>query len=279
MTALVTPFKKGRVDTEGLKKNVQFQVEGGVNSLLILGTTGEGATLSCEERAQVIRIVSKDKKIPIVVNVGEVSTEQTIARAKQGETLGADALLVIAPYYLLPSQEGLALHFEKVAQATSLPLFLYHHPKRTGVAFSMQLLDRLASQKNIVGIKEASGSIAFAATISHHFPHFLLFAGDDCASLPLLSIGAVGVVSVLSNLIPETIVHMVHNRDLALYRKLVPLMQGTSIETNPVPIKAMMDQMGLPAGTVRLPLTPLSSDNQQIVETLLSTFSCARSGG
>ena len=273
ITALITPFKEGALDEEGLRKNIRFQIASGIDALLLLGTTGEGTALSSQERARVIEISAEEKQVPILVNVGEVSTDQTLERVRQAEALGADGLLVIAPYYVFPSQEGLALHFEKVAQATSLPILLYHHPKRTGVEFSMELLVRLANQKNIIGMKEASGSIPYAANLRHVLPDFLLFAGDDLLSLPLLSIGATGLISVLSNLLPNEMGKLVKDREAFLYRELFPLMRGAFIETNPVPIKAMMELMDLPAGDPRLPLAKLSPDNHRAIQTLLSTLS------
>ncbi|MCB1071710.1 MAG: 4-hydroxy-tetrahydrodipicolinate synthase [Chlamydiia bacterium] len=269
ITALVTPFKEGKLDEQGLRENIWFQIEERVDALLVLGTTGEGATLSNEEQKKVIQIAAQEKKVPVIVNVGDISTTRTIEKVKIAETLGADGLLIIAPYYNRPSQEGLALHFEKIASETSLPIILYNHPKRTGVDLSLELLIRLSKTKNIIGIKDASGSVPYAAQIRHKLPDFLLFAGDDLMSLPLLAIGASGLISVLSNLMPHKVGEMVKNQDQALYDELFPFMDATQIETNPAPIKAMMELAKLPAGKPRLPLTSLTLEHQQVLKDLI----------
>lgn len=265
ITALITPIKNGEIDLDGFRENLLFQMEGGVDSLLVLGTTGEGATLSGDERRKIIETAVEMKKIPLMVNVGDISTEKTIQKASEAEELGADVLLVIAPYYCRPSQEGLSRHFEAVAAKTNLPIILYNHPKRTGVEIGLETLQRLSKKKNIIGIKDASGSISYAASVRHALPNFQLFAGDDILSLPYQAIGATGVISVLSNLLPYVMTHVNEEQ----YRRLVPLMEGSAIETNPVPIKAMMNLSGLPAGEVRLPLVPLSSENEERIKKLL----------
>lgn len=269
ITALVTPFKEGRLDEQGLRENIGFQVDEGVEALLILGTTGEGATLAPEEQKKVIQIANQEKKVPVIVNAGDLSTKRTIEKVREAEEMGADGLLIIAPYYNRPSQEGVALHFEAVAKETTLPIILYNHPKRTGVKLTLDLLIRLSKQKNIIGIKEASGSVPFAAKIRHRLPDFLLFAGDDLLSLPLLAIGANGLVSVLSNLMPYKVGEMVRNQDRALYKELFPFMEAAQIETNPAPIKAMMELAKLPSGDPRLPLTRLTPENQDHMKDLL----------
>ncbi|MEM8727648.1 MAG: 4-hydroxy-tetrahydrodipicolinate synthase [Chlamydiota bacterium] len=269
ITALVTPFKEGKPDEQGLRNNIRFQIDAGIDALLVLGTTGEGATLSTEERQRVIQIAVEEKKVPVIVNVGDLSTATTIEKVKIAETLGADGLLIMPPYYNRPSQEGLALHFESIASETSLPIILYNHPTRAGVDLSLELLVRLATKKNIIGIKDASGSIRYAAQIRNKLPNFRLFAGDDLMSLPFLAIGAEGLVSVLSNLIPRKIGEMVKNRDQALYEALFPLMDAAQIETNPIPIKAMMGFVKLPAGAPRLPLTGPTLKHRQLLRELV----------
>ncbi len=268
ITALVTPFKEGRLDEDGLRKNIRFQIEEGIDGLLVLGTTGEGATLSPEEQKKVIEIAAQEKKVPLLVNAGDLSTSRAIEKAKEGERLGADGLLIIAPYYNRPSQEGIALHFEAIAKETELPIILYNHPKRTGVEISLETLKRLARRENIIGIKDASGSIPYAAAIRNTLPEFFLFAGDDLMSLPLLSIGASGLISIVSNLMPREMGNMVRNQDHGLYRELFPFMEGAQIETNPVPIKAMMELANHPAGAPRLPLAPLSPENYTYLKGL-----------
>ncbi|MDJ0651698.1 MAG: 4-hydroxy-tetrahydrodipicolinate synthase [Simkaniaceae bacterium] len=269
ITALVTPFKEGKLDEQGLRENIRFQIKEGIDALLILGTTGEGATLSAEEQKKVLQIAAQEKKVPVIANVGDPSTTRTIEKAQVAETFGADGLLIIAPYYNRPSQEGLALHFETIASETSLPIILYNHPKRTGVDLSLELLERLSTKKNIIGIKDASGSLPYAARIRSKLPNFLLFAGDDVMSLPLLAIGASGLISVLSNLIPHKVGEMVKNQDQTLYKALFPLMDASQIDTNPVPIKAMMELIKFPAGKPRLPLATLTLKHQQFLKKLI----------
>ncbi|MCB1081830.1 MAG: 4-hydroxy-tetrahydrodipicolinate synthase [Chlamydiia bacterium] len=265
ITALVTPLKNGTVDVEGLQQNLSYQSESGVDGLLILGTTGEGATLSHAERLSVIRAAASEKTLPLIVNVGDISTEATIQKAVEAEKEGADALLIIAPYYARPSQEGLARHFEAIAKKTSLPILLYNHPKRTGVTIEIKTLIRLAAQKNIIGIKDASGSIPYAAAIRSSLPDFLLFAGDDLLSLPYQAIGAKGVISVLSNLFPQEMATLTEES----YHRLIPFMELSQVETNPVPIKAMMNLAGLPAGEIRAPLAPLAIENEEKIKQVM----------
>lgn len=268
ITAVITPLKNGRVDHEGLRQNLLFQMESGVDGLLVLGSTGEGATLSDEERRGVIETAAEIKKIPLMVNVGDVSTEKTIQKALEAESLGADLLLVIAPYYCRPSEEGLARHFETVAKSTRLPILLYNHPKRAGIEISLKTVLRLSTIKNIIGIKDASGSIPYVASIKHALPKFELYAGDDLLFLPYQAVGAGGVISVLSNLLPNEMVHLNQEN----FPKLFPLMEASQIETNPVPIKAMMNLSGMAAGEVRAPLAPLSQENKEKIEALMGAY-------
>lgn len=268
ITALITPLKNHAVDFDGLKENILYQIESGVDSLLVLGTTGEGATLSDQERRAVIETAVNLKQIPVMVNVGDISTEKTIQKAREAEQLGADVLLVIAPYYCRPSQTGLAAHFEAVARSTTLPILLYNHPKRTGVEISLETLIRLYQEENIIGIKDASGSIPYVASIRSALPDFELYAGDDLLSIPYQAIGAKGVISVLSNLLPLEMTELTVEK----YFELIPLMEASQIETNPVPIKAMMNRAGMAAGEVRMPLAPLSPIHQGKIEELMGAY-------
>lgn len=265
ITALITPFKEGKVDLDGFRHNLLFQMESGIQGLLVLGTTGEGATLSDLERKMVIEEAARLKQVPLMVNIGEISTEKTIQRGLEAEALGADILLVIAPPYCRPSQEGLYRHFAAVAAATQLPIVLYHHPKRTGVDIALETVLRLAERENIIGIKDASGSIPYVGSIRRALPGFQLYAGDDLLSLPYYAIGGKGVISVLSNLLPDAMCRLSE----ASYFKLFPLMEFSQIETNPVPIKAMMNRAGLPAGEVRLPLAPLALENAEKMDVVM----------
>ena len=268
ITALITPMKNGEVDFEGFQENLDFQRGKGIKGLLVLGTTGEGATLTHRERLALIKMAASSKEGPLMVNVGDISTEKTIQKGQEAEDLGADSLLVIAPYYCRPSKEGLARHFEAVASSTSLPILLYNHPKRTGVEISLETVIRLSKKENIIGIKDASGSIPYVASIRKALPDFELYAGDDLLSLPYQAMGGKGVISVLSNLFPEEMSQLTKES----YQRLIPFMEASQIETNPVPIKAMMNLSGRKAGEVRAPLAPLAHENQKKIEELMAAY-------
>lgn len=270
ITALITPFTlEGKLDEEGLKENIKFQEEGGVDSLLLLGSTGEGEVLTPQERRRVIELAFEVANLPLIVGVGSLSTAFAVERAQEAERMGASGILAVTPYYNRPSQEGLYHHFESVAASTSLPLLLYHNPKRTGVALTLETVVRLAKISNIVGIKECSDSLSFAAALLAALPEFIVLTGDDVAAVPLLSIGGQGVVSILSNLLPDAMVELVAKRECSLYRSLYPFMELSTCASNPIPIKAMMEVAGFAAGSCRPPLTPLSSEQELKIRDLI----------
>ena len=268
ITALITPFKNGKLNEEGLCTNIHFQLKEGINEFLVLGSTGEMESLNMHERSHVIQIAKTEtrNKAFLWVQTGGSSTHHTIKNTQEAEKLGADGIVVVTPYYCLPTQEGLLHHFEAVSQSTKLPIILYHHPKRTGTSFTIDTLRRLSQMHNIMGLKDASGNMRFVSEVLHALPDLALFSGDDLLTLPLMSIGAQGVVSVISNIVPRKIRSLVEHRAPSLYRELFPLFQLSQCETNPIPIKAMMNLMGMPAGECRLPLTPLSKKHQQEIE-------------
>jgi len=270
-TALVTPFKKGKLHEQGLRENICYQIEEGIDKLLFLGTTGEGNFLSETERERVIAIALEEGKgkVSLLLSCGDISTERAVSKVIQAEKIGVDGVLVIAPYYCRPTQEGLFRHFEMVARSTSLPIIIYNHPKRTGVEIEVETVKRLAEIQNVVGIKDASGSIAYGASVIEALPDFLFLAGDDLMVLPLSSIGGAGLISVLSNLMPSKMKKLVETQDCILYQKLYPFIAMSQIETNPVPIKAMMNLVGFSAGECRLPLEPLSRVNYIKLRDLL----------
>ena len=271
ITALITPFQEGELDEAGLRENIWFQLEEGISGLLALGTTGELPTLTLDEQERVMRIVIQEAKgkVPVLINVGDNCTQRTIEKAKQAEKWGADFLLAVTPYYNRPSQEGLLRHFQALAAATALPILLYHHPARTGVSLTIETLLRLAEIPNIVGIKEASGNLSLVCQSLHHLPEtFSLFSGEDFLTFPLVALGAKGVISILSNLMPTPLLEMInllHQGQLEEARKwhekLFPFCELSTLETNPVPIKTMMQLAQMPAGPCRLPLSPLSAEN------------------
>jgi len=283
LTAIITPFRQDyELDIEGLKENVNFQIESGVNGLVVLGTTGEAPTISEEEKNVVIKTVidTSNGKLPVIVGVGTYSTKETIKQAKKAKDLGADGLLIVAPYYNKPTQEGLYLHFKTISEAVDLPIIIYNIPSRTGVNIEVQTLARLSQFNNIVAVKEASGSIVQVMDIIESLgDRYTILSGDDNLTLPMMALGAKGVISVISNILPKPLVEMVNyalngNFDKAkeLHYKLLPLFKAAFIETNPIPIKTMMNLVGMKAGPCRLPLSPMLPQNLEKLKKVLSQY-------
>ncbi len=281
-TALITPFKNNKVDYDGFKENIRFQIENGINGILPLGTTGETPTLEEDEQRKIIRIAVKetDKKIPVMVGTGSNSTKHTIENTKQAKQEGADIALIVTPYYNKPTQEGIFLHFKKVTESVNIPVIVYNIKGRTGTNIETPTLRRIAALPHIIGVKEASGDIMQMGDvinqIKKEFPQFSVMSGDDKITLPLLALGGDGVISVISNLIPAQISQMVEaglagdfNKARKMHYELLPLMTGAFVETNPIPIKAAMQMCGKPAGDVRLPLCELKPENREKVKKIL----------
>jgi 4-hydroxy-tetrahydrodipicolinate synthase len=268
-TALVTPFRNGRVDADALKKMVRFQLERGVSGLVPCGSTGEAATLSPEEYLAVIKTVvaAAKGKAPVIPGVGTNSTARSVEMVKKVSALGVDGLLAIVPYYNKPTQEGITAHFSELAKATRLPLVLYNIPGRTGVnmlpATALALRRKFSS---IVGIKEASGNLDQVSEIINGADDgFAVMSGDDSLTLPMMSVGACGVVSVVSNVAPAETAKMCElflegdvTGAAAAHHALFPLVKALFSETNPIPVKYAASLLGLCAPEPRLPLTPLS---------------------
>lgn len=273
ITALITPFIHQKLDLQGLIKNIGHQISSGVNGILLLGTTGEGSTLTPQEKAQVIAAAVHEAKgkVPILVGTGSNSTHQTIENTLQAKSLGADGALVVTPYYNRPTQEGIYRHFEALTEAVDFPIILYNIPSRCGTNIDTHTVLRIAALPNIIGIKEASGSVSQAADIlaaSSQFPNFKLFSGDDALTIPMMALGAAGIISVVSNLVPKEMVAMTKaalQGDFEEARKMhfewLPLFKAAFIETNPIPIKALMEICGMPAGSCRLPLYQMAEEN------------------
>lgn len=282
-TAMVTPFDdQGNLDEEGLYQNLMHQLEGGVDGLVPLGTTGEAPTLSREEQERVVNIVIKEAKgkLPIIVGTGSYSTKTTIENTLKAEEMGADYALIVSPYYNKPTQEGLYRHFTTIANATSLPIIVYNIQGRTGQNIQTDTLKRIADHPRIVGVKEASGSIAqigeVIEMIVHQRPDFCVLSGDDANTLPLMALGGHGIISVISNLVPKQVKALVQaiergDYDLAreMHYQMMPLVRGAFLETNPMPIKAAMSFCGMAAGECRLPLCDLSAENQKKLHAIL----------
>ena len=281
--ALVTPFRNGKIDFEKLDLLVEFHVEAGTNGLVPCGTTGESATLSHEEHEQIINRVVKraDGRIPVVAGTGSNSTQEAIRLTRFAREAGADAALLITPYYNRPTQKGLVAHFEAVAKAVSqtagdFPLILYNVPSRTGVNMLPQTVIECSEFPNVVGIKEASGNVDQTVEILRG-SEMVVLSGDDSLTLPLMAVGAKGVISVAANVVPKLMVDLV---DLAsagdflgaqeLHFRLFPLFKALFVETNPIPVKAAMALQGRIGPELRLPMTPLSEANLKHLELVLS---------
>lgn len=283
ITALISPFIGGELDEEGLRFHIHRQINSGINGLLLLGSTGENPTLSDEECSRIVTIAVKEvaKKVPVLVGTGANCTKKTIEKTKKAQKLGADIALIVTPYYNKPTQEGIFCHFQAICAETELPILIYNIPSRTGTNIEAATMGRLATLPNIIGVKEASGSVAQAADIVYatkdNGRNFSLFSGDDFLTLPMISLGACGVISVLSNLLPKEIISYVEaalggNYRLACERhyNLLPLFKGFFLETNPSPLKEALTYFGLPAGECRAPLSPLQPENRAKLHHLLS---------
>jgi 4-hydroxy-tetrahydrodipicolinate synthase len=278
LVALVTPFRDGKVDREKLKDLVEFHIEAGTHGLVPCGTTGESATLSHEEHEQVIGTVVElaDGRIPVVAGTGSNSTAEAIRLTHYAREAGADGALLITPYYNRPTQRGLVAHFEAISKSTDIPLILYNVPSRTGVNMLPPAVIECSKFPNIVGIKEASGSVDQAVEILRG-SELIVLSGDDSLTLPLMSVGARGVISVAANVVPKMMVDLV---DLALaedfagarevHHRLFPLFKALFLETNPIPVKAAMALMKLCSAEVRLPLVSLDPVHLRTLEGVLA---------
>lgn len=280
-TAVITPFKNGKVDFEAFERILSMQINAGISALVVCGTTGESATLTDTEWKELISFTVRYAKgrVPVVAGCGSNSTAIAENKAAIAEKLGADALLCVTPYYNKANTEGLIRHFERVAASTSLPLILYNVPSRTGVDISMEVYKALSEVENILAIKEASGSAAKSAEILSYFGNrYYLYSGSDEINLPILSIGGDGVISVLSNLVPQEVVKMCslafaenYTEAARLSAKLYPLTKALFCEVNPVPIKTALAEVGLCTAELRLPLGKISEKNKKnLVDTMKS---------
>jgi 4-hydroxy-tetrahydrodipicolinate synthase len=279
-TALVTPFSKdGTIDVDALRRLVQFQLREGIDFLVPCGTTGETPTLEKEEYLGVIRVVVEEVggKVPIIAGVGGNNTQHICELAKEVSLLGVQGILSVAPYYNKPTQEGLFQHFKAIAESTNLPVILYNVPSRTSSNLEPATVARLSKISNIVGIKEASGSIIQQMEVIHALePGFAVLSGDDAFTFPLMSLGGVGVISVVSNEIPGEMTRLArllleekYREARKLNAKLLPLMQANFIETNPIPVKAALAMMGMIEEIYRLPLVPMKPENRAKLEKAL----------
>lgn len=284
--ALITPFTvDNQIDVEGFRRNIEFTIQGGVSAIVPCGTTGESATMSAAEHMQVTDIAVEASAVPVIAGTGSNNTEEAIEFTRHAADSGAAAALVITPYYNKPTQSGLKAHFEKIADAVDLPLILYNVPSRTSVDMSLPTIAELAKHPNIIGIKEATGDMGKATEIisKTQDEEFILLSGDDVATLPLMSIGAAGVISVIANILPEKMTQMVSafesgnlSEALKLHYELAPLMKALFLETNPAPIKTAAGLCGHAAGPLRLPLVSLQPLNLEILTNELKKCGALR---
>jgi 4-hydroxy-tetrahydrodipicolinate synthase len=281
-TALVTPFTGEEIDFTGLRKNISFQIENKVDGLLVLGTTGEAPTITAEEQDEIIRTAIDEihGRAPLMVGTGVYSTAKTIENTRKAKEAGADIALIVTPYYNKPTDEGIYRHFKAVSDNVDFPVMVYNIQGRTSKNIETGTLKRIAELRNIIGVKEASGNINQMEDVIQNIAqcknNFTVMSGDDSLTLPLIALGGKGVISVVSNLLPEKVVQMVNaalNGDFYKARKLhyelLPVFKGAFIETNPIPIKAAMNLAGMPAGSYRLPICEMTQANKIKLENIL----------
>lgn len=278
-TAIVTPFSEHGVDYERLKKNLEFQYENGTSAVVVCGTTGENATHTPNEHDELVRVTVRtvNGRMKVIAGIGSNNTENALRAAENAKYSGADAVLMVTPYYNKTTQKGLVEHFSYVADRVDIPMILYNVPSRTGIGISADTCKALSQHPNINGIKEASGDIALAAKIrSLCGDDLYIWSGNDDCTIPLMSLGALGVISVASNIVPGAVAKLCalclegsYAEATELYAKYASLFSALFIETNPIPVKAAMKMMGMDSGILRLPLTEIS---QESFETLLKAM-------
>ena len=269
IVALVTPFSNGKVDEAKLRELVDYHVKNGTDALSPCGTTGESPTLTHEEHKKVIQVVVEqaNKRVPVIAGTGSNSTDEAVDLTRFAKRAGADASLQVCPYYNKPSAEGQYRHFEKIAKEADIPLILYNIPGRTGITMTPETIARLSKIDSIVAVKEAAGSLDQVSQILS-LCDITVLSGDDSLTLPMMAVGAKGVISVVANIVPKDVVAMTHyalkgtyDKARELHYKLLPLCKVLFIETNPIPVKTAMELLGMIKGELRLPLCPMSEAN------------------
>ncbi len=284
IVALITPFKDGKLDEDSYRRLVEWQIKAGTHGLLTVGTTGESATLSLEEKKRLYELTMEiaNGKVPVIAGTGTNNTAQSIELTKMAAEIGVDAVLMVTPYYNKPTQEGLYQHYKAVAEAVKkIPIILYNVPGRTSVSLAPETVARLAKIKNIIGIKEATGNMRQVTEIIKQCGNkFLLFSGDDFTAYPTMALGGVGVISVASNVMPKEMADMMNaclkgnwDKGRKLHYKLYNLFKAMFLETNPVPAKAALHLMGIiDTPEVRLPLAQMSETNLEKLKEVLAEY-------
>lgn len=283
IVAIVTPFQNGKVDFEKLGELIEFQIENGTHGIVPVGTTGESPTLSHDEHQEVIRFTVEkvDKRVPVIAGTGSNSTKEAIRLTQHAKDVDSDAALVVVPYYNKPTQQGLYLHFRQIADTVDIPIILYNVPGRTVVNMLPETTARLADDcKNIIGIKEASGSIRQASEIIELCgKDFILLSGEDALNYPLLAIGGRGFISVTANIVPGEVSEMYNNyingsieKAIDIHYNLQKLNNILFIESNPIPVKSALSLMGMISDEIRPPLYPISDKNRNLLKTVLENY-------
>jgi 4-hydroxy-tetrahydrodipicolinate synthase len=279
LTALVTPFRDGAVDEEALRRLIERQIEAGINGLVPCGSTGESATLSYAEHHRVVEITvaATAGRVPVFAGTGSNSTQEAIDFTNHAKRAGADGALLLSPYYNKPTQEGIYQHYQAVAQATGFPLVIYNIPGRTASNIAPETIGRLAGIENVVGVKESSGDLdQIAHVVACCPPDFSVVSGDDSLALPLMSVGGKGVISTSSNVAPVEMASLIRSfakgdaaKAREIHHQLLPLFDALFCETNPIPVKAALAELGLCGGEIRLPLTPLTPPNLERLKVVM----------
>ncbi len=284
IVALVTPFKNGKVDEASLRTLLKWHIEEGTSAILVLGTTGEAATLELEERKRVMEIALEEAKgkVPLIVGTGTNNTEKALFFTRLAEEMGFDAALVVTPYYNKPSQEGLYRHYTYIASKVSIPIILYNVPGRTGVNMLPETTERLSRVENIIAIKEACGDLKQISEVIRRCAgdNFTVLSGDDFTAYPTVAVGGKGVISVVANIIPGEMAEFMKlalegkmNEAAELHLKYFPLFKAMFIETNPVPAKTALWLMGkIETPEVRLPLAPMQEPNMEKLKSVLKDY-------
>ncbi len=284
LPAIITPFtKENTIDRTGLEENIRFLEKGGVSGIVACGTTGESATLSTAEHMQVMDIAVECAGVPVIAGTGSNNTTEAIELTRHAKDAGASGALIISPYYNKPNDQGLINHFSSIAEAVDIPIILYNVPSRTGQDIPVDVIAQLAKLDNIIGVKEASGSADKVSRIIENTmdEDFKVTSGEDGLTLPLLSLGSCGVISVVANVVPDRMVKLVNSFNTGdietaqkMHYEIAPLIRALFSETNPIPVKRAVDMIGLNSGGLRQPLAPISGANEKLLEKCLIDLGC-----
>ncbi|HOK80042.1 MAG TPA: 4-hydroxy-tetrahydrodipicolinate synthase [bacterium] len=282
IVAIVTPFKNGKFDKESFRKLIEFQISNGTDGIVPVGCTGEAATLTHDEHKEVIDFTLEivNRRVPVIAGTGSNSTAEALELTKFARDSGCNGALIITPYYNKPTPDGLYKHYKKIAEEIDIPILLYNVPSRTGISILPETVAHLAELKNIVGIKEASGSLdQVSKIISLCGENFVVLSGDDSMTLPIMAVGGKGVISVAANIMPAQVSQMVHaalsgnwSEAQKMHIKLFNMFKALFIETNPIPVKTCLSLMGKIELELRMPLTPPSEENRKKLESIIKQY-------